>query len=231
MLCLLAAAVLPMLLSSPETVNAAEVTLAWDPNSESNLAGYRIHYGTSSGFYTQQIDVGNVTRYKISNLTDGKRYYFAATAYDLNQKESALSKEVVLDLTATTNPPANASKPAFSGGSSSETILPVDGLSRYSSIPGHLYFDLSSLSRPLEKAVLRLYATSASQQAIVSFWGREIKRWTSLTDEKWYEIDVTQEVESRRSCSFSVYCIPPNGIFSYSYTFEDAFGMAELIVY
>ena len=27
----------------------AEVTLAWDPNSEIDLSGYRIHYGTSSG--------------------------------------------------------------------------------------------------------------------------------------------------------------------------------------
>ena len=230
MLCLLAAAVFSLSLFTAGTVDAAEVTLAWDPNKESDLAGYCIHYGTSSGVYNRQIDVGNVTRYTITNLTDGQRYYFAATAYDRNRNESALSKEVVLD-PSTANDPPSTSNPAYSGGGSSQTILPVDGLSRYSSSPGHLYFDLSSLSRPLEKVVLRLYSISPSQKATVYFWGRQIKQLSALANERWYEIDVTEQVAGRRTCDFSVYCIPQSGIFSYGYTFEDAFGLAELVVY
>ncbi|MCK7504726.1 MAG: hypothetical protein MZV70_12005 [Desulfobacterales bacterium] len=34
---------------------AAQATLAWDPNTESDLAGYKIHYGTASGSYTVHI--------------------------------------------------------------------------------------------------------------------------------------------------------------------------------
>ena len=31
---------------------ASDVTLAWDANSEADLAGYKIHYGLASGVYT-----------------------------------------------------------------------------------------------------------------------------------------------------------------------------------
>jgi PKD repeat protein len=73
---------------------AADFTLQWDPNSESNLAGYVLHYGTASGAYAQSIDVGTATTYKITGLRDGVDYYFAVTAYDTSDNESAFSNEV-----------------------------------------------------------------------------------------------------------------------------------------
>ena len=62
--------------------NSAQVTLAWDPNTEPDLAGYRIYYGLLSDQYSYSVDVGNRTSYTLSNLQDGKTFYFAATAYD-----------------------------------------------------------------------------------------------------------------------------------------------------
>ena len=62
-------------------VFAAEVTLAWD-SSPSNPDGYRIHYGTSPGSYTQTIDVGNVTEYIVSGLQTDVSYYFVVSAYN-----------------------------------------------------------------------------------------------------------------------------------------------------
>ena len=59
---------------------AAQVTLAWDPNTESDLAGYRVHYGTASNSYSVHIDVHNVTTYTVSNLASGN-YFFAVKAY------------------------------------------------------------------------------------------------------------------------------------------------------
>lgn len=73
---------------------SAEVRLEWNPNTEPDLAGYRIHYGTASGSYTSRVDVGNVTAYMVSGLADGIRYYFAATAYDTSANESGYSNEV-----------------------------------------------------------------------------------------------------------------------------------------
>ena len=76
------------------TSMAQQVSLAWNPNPEPSLAGYKIHYGTSSRNYTHQKDVGNVTQCTISGLEEGKTYYFAATAYDTRGNESGYSNEV-----------------------------------------------------------------------------------------------------------------------------------------
>jgi hypothetical protein len=73
---------------------AGEVTLAWDPNSETDLAGYRIHWGTATGTYTQHVDVGNVVQYTVKNLTLGTTYFFAATAYNASGLESGYSNEI-----------------------------------------------------------------------------------------------------------------------------------------
>ena len=72
---------------------AQNITLKWDPNSAPNLAGYRLYYGTSSGVYTQEIDVGNMTATLVSNLKEGRTYFFAVTAYN-TAAESLPSNEV-----------------------------------------------------------------------------------------------------------------------------------------
>lgn len=74
-------------------VSAYDVTLSWDPNTEPDLAGYKVYYGTSSHNYTETIDVGNTTTYQITGLSEGT-YYFAVTAYDTSGNESDFSDEV-----------------------------------------------------------------------------------------------------------------------------------------
>lgn len=73
------------------------ITLAWDANSEPDLSGYKVYYGTSSGTYTTTIDVGNVTTYTLSGVfTPYVTYYFAVTAYNSSAQESGFSNEVNL---------------------------------------------------------------------------------------------------------------------------------------
>jgi hypothetical protein len=78
------------------------VTLAWQPPTTNtngspitNLAGYKIHYGTQSANYTDVVSVDNagVARYVVENLPKGT-YYFALTAYNSQGVESELSAEV-----------------------------------------------------------------------------------------------------------------------------------------
>src|ERR687892_220448 len=69
------------------------VTLAWDANSESDLAGYRIYYGQSSQSRTNRIEVVNGTTATISNLSRGLTYSFVATAYNSSGLESEPSNE------------------------------------------------------------------------------------------------------------------------------------------
>jgi len=81
--------------------SGSSATLTWDvPTTKidgaklNDLAGYNMYYGKSSGNYSLRIDVGNVTTYKVNNLSRGT-YYFAVTAYDREGNESAFSNEKI----------------------------------------------------------------------------------------------------------------------------------------
>ncbi len=82
-------------LGFPQVSPAFQVTLAWDPNNEPDLAGYIAYWGTSSRDYPYLTDVGNNTVHTITGLKDGRTYYFAITAYDSDYNESAYSIELV----------------------------------------------------------------------------------------------------------------------------------------
>lgn len=68
-------------------------TTASDGTPLTDLAGYKIYYGTSSGNYTEVIDAGNVTTRTVGRLAPGT-YYFAVTAYNGSGYESDYSNEV-----------------------------------------------------------------------------------------------------------------------------------------
>jgi hypothetical protein len=72
---------------------AGRATLSWDPNTESDLAGYRLHYGTSSRAYGTSIDAGMQTTFTVNGLGLGT-YYFSVTAYNSSGVESPYSNEV-----------------------------------------------------------------------------------------------------------------------------------------
>src|SRR5512134_1614370 len=61
---------------------ASHVSLGWDANAEPNLAGYKMHYGSSSGRYGLTQDVGKATGCTVPDLTPGQKYFFAVTAYN-----------------------------------------------------------------------------------------------------------------------------------------------------
>lgn len=98
-----------------------EITLAWDANTEPDLAGYKIYYGTESGSYTGIVDMVDVPRtascpepydpFKVeccevtlTGFTPGETYYFAATAYDNDKNESAYSAELYHTFTIKAQP-------------------------------------------------------------------------------------------------------------------------------
>jgi hypothetical protein len=123
---------------------ALDVTLAWDGNSETDLAGYKIYYGTteggpyngtgsSNGSSPIVVPLGNLTNltspeFTVRGLTDGI-YYFVATAYNSGALESGYSNEVSAQ--ASTTPPPTNSAPTLSslevnGTSSSTTVYTND---------------------------------------------------------------------------------------------------------
>lgn len=84
---------------------ASSITLAWNPSSGTNIAGYRIHYGGSSHSYTNMVSAAASTTATVSGLKDGTTYYFAATAYDSSGLESDYSNEASTTTPAPTNQP------------------------------------------------------------------------------------------------------------------------------
>lgn len=79
---------------SSSSALAAQIKLAWDPNIEADLAGYKVYYGIASGTYGNPISVGNVTAYTLTSLTVGQTYYIVLTAIDTSNNESGYSNEV-----------------------------------------------------------------------------------------------------------------------------------------
>jgi len=75
-------------------VLAAQIKLSWDPNTEPDLAGYKVYYGKASRAYDTPINVGNVTTYTLTGLTPGQPFYIGVTAYDTSNNESGFSNEV-----------------------------------------------------------------------------------------------------------------------------------------
>ncbi|NQU85633.1 MAG: fibronectin type III domain-containing protein, partial [Mariniphaga sp.] len=73
------------------------IELSWDPSPLGDLSGYKICYKTDASefFYTDTIDVGNVTSYSLSGLPAGSSYYIAAICYDTDGNNSWYSEEVV----------------------------------------------------------------------------------------------------------------------------------------
>lgn len=80
----------------------AEAKVSWDANTEDDLAGYSIYYGTSSGSYDNVVDVGNDTSYTVANLDSNTTYYFVVTATDLSGNESEFSEEVSIVISDST---------------------------------------------------------------------------------------------------------------------------------
>lgn len=76
------------------------VSLAWDaPTTYTDgtpltaPAGYKVYYGTTSGHYTNVIDVHNLTTCLINSLSPGT-YFVAVTCYDSSGIESDFSNEI-----------------------------------------------------------------------------------------------------------------------------------------
>ena len=86
-----------LLLVCSASAMAGDITIAWDPNSESDLAGYKIYYGTASGVYGTPIIIGTQTTYTLTGLPPGT-YYITVTAFNASGLESGYSNEVYTTL-------------------------------------------------------------------------------------------------------------------------------------
>ena len=110
---------------------AADITLAWDPNSEPNLDGYTVYYSkdTQGPPYDYIGDLPlsdlpdpNNPYVTLTDLEERTNYYFALTAYDINGNESSFSSSLCIFIDGVVQecaPASEISGAAVSGGGSS----------------------------------------------------------------------------------------------------------------
>jgi Ca-dependent carbohydrate-binding module xylan-binding/K319L-like, PKD domain len=86
---------------------AMDVTLQWDPNSEPDLAGYRLFYrGEGQSYnYSNPSWEGTDTTCTIYDLDETETYYFVARSYDTEGFESGDSNEACFEPGTTDNQP------------------------------------------------------------------------------------------------------------------------------
>jgi len=86
-------------------VQGAAISLSWTapyeredgtPISMSEIAGYRVYYGTAQGDYTEQVDVADSSTMEVTlNNVAAGTYYIVVTTYDMDGRESGYSEEVM----------------------------------------------------------------------------------------------------------------------------------------
>ena len=161
----------------PSIGSAAQTKLAWDPNAESDLAGYKVYYGTASGTYGTPINVGNVTTYTLTGLTNAQTYFIAVTAYDTSGQESGYSDEV----SGTANDSETVSTPNVLSG-------PTGGTT------GTSYaFTTGGSTSNLGHSVQYQFDWKGD--------GTDLSAWGSATQSKTWTISGTFNVRARGRCS------------------------------
>jgi hypothetical protein len=73
------------------------VTVGWNANTEPDVTGYTVSWGTRPGVYTASADAGNNTQHSVSGLSADQRYYFVVQAYNADGLRSLPSNEVSND--------------------------------------------------------------------------------------------------------------------------------------
>jgi fibronectin type 3 domain-containing protein len=103
------------------------VTVSWNANTETDLAGYNVYRGTSSPVSTTGMPLNGATpltsnSYTDNGLTNGATYYYAVTAVDSSSNQSSASNE------ASATPQASAGAALQFNGSSQYVTFGPSGL-------------------------------------------------------------------------------------------------------
>ncbi len=75
--------------------NGSSLSLSWSPNTEPDLATYKVYVGLASGNYYQTF-VTSDTSYIVNSLTEGTQYYIAVSAIDTEGYESFLTERNII---------------------------------------------------------------------------------------------------------------------------------------
>ena len=237
--CILVITIFGALFFVPGVSLAAGVTLGWDPNTDADFAGYQIYYGEASGEYWFQQDVGNQTRHTVNDLEEGKTYYFAVTAYNLENLESDYSKELAYTVPAESptdpdccgqEPPPPATPdtaPVDNEHAMVEILKPVQTSSSASVLDIGFQLDLENVVN-IYKAELKFRVMSTLPFISIFHENKWIKARSSVKANEWIQIDVTDiALKSTGMVEFKLQCSGLNRNLSV----DEVISNLELVIY
>lgn len=169
-LCLLSLG-LPLIVPATATdlpATTPSINLIWNANPEPELTGYKVYYGTTSGVYTQSVDIGNQTTATLTNLSVGVTYFSVVTAYDAQRLESPPSVEISFTPVALPPPPA----PTVT----LETLTPPDN----NPFPESETAPLISDHAPLPSGECRFTITAPAGQTLDIYATADLLNWTQV---------------------------------------------------
>jgi len=103
-----------MLCSMVHIAEAGTVTLGWNANTETDLAGYKLYYGNSprtQRAYTQTVPINNKSAVTWQLTLPAGVYYFGLTAFNLAGNESGFSNEVMAEISDAASPVGQPGRP------------------------------------------------------------------------------------------------------------------------
>ncbi len=109
------------------TPGNGQVQLIWNapsPNGNAPITGYNVYRSTTSGSETLLTNLGNVTTYTDSSVTNGTTYYYKVTAVN-GGGESPFSNEVTVTPRTVAGPPQNLAVTPGSGQNALTWTAPV----------------------------------------------------------------------------------------------------------
>jgi len=86
-----------LLLILSEEAYAALVRISWNKNTETNLAGYKVHIGAAPANYDFRLNVGLNNQVYVSGLKENVDLYFAISAYNQPGLEGPFSQEILVN--------------------------------------------------------------------------------------------------------------------------------------
>lgn len=92
-----------------------DLTVAWNANSESNISGYKLKYGTTPGVYPNVVSVGTTPSTSVSGLAEATTYYFVVSAINGSGIESPMSAEISHQTEVVSVSPGNSVPIALAG--------------------------------------------------------------------------------------------------------------------
>lgn len=125
---LVALGLVPVAGAADDPATLHSVKLAWNPSTNTDVRGYRVHVESQPGNYNTDVSAGLDASATIPNLEYGKTYYFAVRAINSEGTEGYLSQELAVAIAPPPLPVASEISPAATGQLALKWSFPASAL-------------------------------------------------------------------------------------------------------